>query len=98
MFLVYLLSTSFFTSSQFTAWATFTTGQLIGADSSLASNYLSVLSQFAKLGFINLPDQESQNRYVCTSSFTIRECQDVIQNTFDWFGCSDRRHQLRSLV
>jgi hypothetical protein len=65
MSLVYIVVTCLTaTYVQFTAWATFTTGQLIGADSSLAKNYLSILSQFAKLSFINLPDQETQNRYV----------------------------------
>lgn len=48
---------------QFTAWTTYTNGQLIGADSSLTKNYLSILIQFANLSAICLPDQETQNRY-----------------------------------
>jgi len=49
---------------QFTAWTTYTNGQLIGADSSLTNNYLSILSQFANLSSTRLSDQETQNRFV----------------------------------
>lgn len=49
---------------QFTAWTTYTNGQLIGADQSFTEEYLSVLKGFAELASTDSADQEVRNRYV----------------------------------
>ena len=50
--------------SQYTAWTTYTNGQLIGADRIFTEDYLSALNSFAGLSCTQLKDQEVQNRCV----------------------------------
>ncbi|KAJ3548471.1 hypothetical protein NMY22_g1256 [Coprinellus aureogranulatus] len=49
-------------ASVFTAWTTYTNGQLIGADQSFTEEYLSVLNSFADLASSDNADQEVKNR------------------------------------
>ncbi|EAU84904.2 EFR3 [Coprinopsis cinerea okayama7 len=49
-------------ASVFTAWTTYTNGQLIGTDHVLTQNYLSVLRQFAELSCSKSMDSETRNR------------------------------------
>ncbi|TFK29366.1 hypothetical protein FA15DRAFT_664310 [Coprinopsis marcescibilis] len=49
-------------ASVFTAWTTYTNGNLIGADQTLTENYLSVLQHFADLSSSDTNDQEIRNR------------------------------------
>lgn len=50
----------------FTAWTTYTNGQLIGADSNMTANYQSILKVFASLSALetknNVRDEETANR------------------------------------
>ncbi|KAJ6486378.1 hypothetical protein C8R47DRAFT_979717 [Mycena vitilis] len=50
------------TASVFTTWTTYTDGHLIGADSNMTKDYISVLTKFAALSFSEAPDQEVRNR------------------------------------
>lgn len=59
-----LCSTSLLIYLQFTAWTTYTNGHLIGADSSMTTQYLSILGRFASLSSFKSEDQETQNRYI----------------------------------
>ncbi|PBK72748.1 hypothetical protein ARMSODRAFT_953146 [Armillaria solidipes] len=49
-------------ASVFTAWTTYTNGQLIGADSDFTRDYLSALRGFATLSCSQAKDHEIQNR------------------------------------
>ncbi|THV08394.1 hypothetical protein K435DRAFT_740455 [Dendrothele bispora CBS 962.96] len=49
-------------ASVFTAWTTYTDGHLIGADSSLTKDYLSILRHFAALSSSEAKDSEVRNR------------------------------------
>ncbi|KAG7449059.1 uncharacterized protein BT62DRAFT_985448 [Guyanagaster necrorhizus] len=49
-------------ASVFTAWTTYTNGQLIGADSNFTRDYLSALRGFATLSCSQAKDPEIQNR------------------------------------
>jgi hypothetical protein len=50
---------------QFTAWTTYTNGQVIGLDNTVTQNYLSALRSFSRLMSIesNSDDLEIRNRY-----------------------------------
>ena len=48
---------------QFNVWTTYTDGHLIGTDSSLTKDYLSVLRSFANASSVEAKDQEARNRY-----------------------------------
>ncbi|TFY61600.1 hypothetical protein EVJ58_g4417 [Rhodofomes roseus] len=47
---------------QFTAWATYTDGHLIGVDREVTQNYMSCLQHFSSLGTQRLDDRETRNR------------------------------------
>lgn len=50
---------------QFTAWATYTDGTLLGVDESLTQTYLSVLRMFSKMGITDVEkkaDEEFRSR------------------------------------
>lgn len=47
---------------QFTAWATFTDGLLIGVDRSVTQDYMSSLEQFSRMGRMDSEDHELRNR------------------------------------
>ncbi|KAJ7498767.1 hypothetical protein FB451DRAFT_1072574 [Mycena latifolia] len=49
-------------ASVFTAWTTYTDGHLIGADSIMTRDYISVLTRFAALSCSEAPDQEVRHR------------------------------------
>ncbi|KAJ7094623.1 hypothetical protein B0H15DRAFT_969617, partial [Mycena belliarum] len=49
-------------ASVFTAWTTYTDGHLIGADSAMTRDYISVLSSFSALSCSEAPDQEVRHR------------------------------------
>ncbi|KAF7292357.1 Cellular morphogenesis-related protein [Mycena chlorophos] len=49
-------------ASVFTAWTTYTDGHLIGADSSMTREYITVLRRFAALSCSDVADQEVRNR------------------------------------
>ncbi|KAJ7228514.1 hypothetical protein GGX14DRAFT_413541 [Mycena pura] len=49
-------------ASVFTAWTTYTDGHLIGADSNMTRDYVSVLKRFAALGCSEAADHEVRNR------------------------------------
>ncbi|KAJ7283934.1 hypothetical protein C8J57DRAFT_1293970 [Mycena rebaudengoi] len=49
-------------ASVFTAWTTFTDGHLIGADSSMTRDYITLLGKFAALSCSGVSDHEVRNR------------------------------------
>ncbi|KAF7332022.1 Cellular morphogenesis-related protein [Mycena kentingensis (nom. inval.)] len=49
-------------ASVLTAWTTFTDGHLIGADSSMTREYITVLKRFASLSCSGIVDEEVRNR------------------------------------
>lgn len=77
-----MLSWPHWHKSQFTAWTTYTNGHLIGADSLMTKDYLSILVQFANLSCSNSTDQETQNRWVVALYNFIWAYK--LQDTFDW--------------
>ncbi|CAA7259894.1 unnamed protein product [Cyclocybe aegerita] len=76
------------TASVFTAWTTYTNGHLIGADSHMTKDYLSILSRFANLSCISLPDQETQNRtrLIGLAALTAALNSEALYNDVGHFG------------
>ncbi|KAF8914044.1 hypothetical protein CPB84DRAFT_1758234 [Gymnopilus junonius] len=75
-------------ASVFTAWTTYTNGHLIGADSSVTNDYLSILRQFASHGALNSPDQETQNRtrLIGLAALTAAINSEALYNDIGHFG------------
>lgn len=75
-------------ASVFTAWTTFTDGHLIGADSSMTTDYLSILRQFALLSYSNSADQETQNRtrLIGLAALTAAVNSEALYNDIGHFG------------
>ncbi|KAF9451642.1 hypothetical protein P691DRAFT_723661 [Macrolepiota fuliginosa MF-IS2] len=74
-------------ASVFSAWTTYTDGHLIGADSTLTSNYLSTLHTFASLSRNDAPDHETRNRtrLVGLSALTAALNSEALYNDFVQF-------------
>ncbi|KDR83599.1 hypothetical protein GALMADRAFT_219420 [Galerina marginata CBS 339.88] len=75
-------------ASVFTAWTTYTNGHLIGADSYITKDYLSILMQFSTLSCSNSPDQETQNRtrLIGIASLTAALNSEALYNDIGHFG------------
>ncbi|KAF4619447.1 hypothetical protein D9613_005352 [Agrocybe pediades] len=75
-------------ASVFTAWTTYTNGHLIGADSNMTKDYLSILKQFATLSSKVSPDQETQNRtrLIGLAALTAALNSEALYNDIGQFG------------
>ncbi|KAF9534181.1 hypothetical protein CPB83DRAFT_866446 [Crepidotus variabilis] len=72
----------------FTAWTTYTNGQLVGTDSKMTKDYLSTLSQFSSLSCIHSLDQETQNRsrLIGLAAITAALNSEALYNDIGQFG------------
>ncbi|KAH9482387.1 Protein EFR3 [Psilocybe cubensis] len=72
----------------FTAWTTYTNGHLIGADSNMTKDYLSILKQFATLSCSISSDQETQNRtrLIGLAALTAALNSEALYNDIGNFG------------
>ncbi|KAF9476499.1 hypothetical protein BDN70DRAFT_882331 [Pholiota conissans] len=75
-------------ASVFTAWTTYTNGHLIGADSSMTTQYLSILKRFASLSSLATDDQETQNRtrLIGLAALTAALNSEALYNDIGHFG------------
>ncbi|KJA30169.1 hypothetical protein HYPSUDRAFT_32272 [Hypholoma sublateritium FD-334 SS-4] len=75
-------------ASVFTTWTTYTNGHLIGADSAMTGEYLSILSRFASLSSSKSSDQETQNRtrLIGVAALTAALNSDALYNDIRNFG------------
>ncbi|KAF8974453.1 hypothetical protein BDZ97DRAFT_1647220 [Flammula alnicola] len=75
-------------ASVFTAWTTYTNGHLIGADSYMTKDYLSILGRFASLSSCNSQDQETQNRtrLIGLAALTAALNSEALYNDIGHFG------------
>ncbi|PPQ83283.1 hypothetical protein CVT25_004022 [Psilocybe cyanescens] len=75
-------------ASVFTAWTTYTNGHLIGADSYMTKDYLSILKQFASLSCSTSSDQETQNRtrLIGLAALTAALNSEALYNDIGNFG------------
>ncbi|PPQ80962.1 hypothetical protein CVT26_003523 [Gymnopilus dilepis] len=75
-------------ASVFTAWTTYTNGHLIGTDSNVTSDYLTILKQFARHGSLSSSDQETQNRtrLIGLAALTAAINSEALYNDISHFG------------